>query len=339
MKTTQEIAADIGVCGACQLVGTPRSSYYQHYHKYQKRKDNTVARRSPRWALSQEERGEVLEVLHDPKFVDKAPHQAYATLLDEGRFLCSIRTMYRVLHDHDEVRERRNIARHPNYSKPELLATGPNQVWSWDITKLKTYQKWTQCYLYVILDVFSRYVVGWMIAYRESATLAEKLIRESCAKQTILPRQLTLHADRGSSMKSKTVAELMVDLGVMKSHSRPYVSDDNPFSEAQFKTLKYAPSFPGRFGTIIEARNFGNIFFNWYNAEHRHSGIALLTPESVHYGWAGQVVAQRNEVLTEAYRKHPERFTRGMPRAHACPQAVWINPPNTPLIVNGSATK
>jgi len=339
MVTTKEIAADIGVCGACQVVGTPRSSYYQHYHKYQKSKGNTAARRSPAWALSQEERTEVLEVLHHPKFIDKAPHQAYATLLDEGRFLCSIRTMYRVLHDNDEVRERRNIARHPNYSKPELLATGPNQVWSWDITKLRTYQKWTYFYLYVILDIFSRYVVGWMIAYREMATLAEKLIRESCSKQNILPGQLTIHADRGSSMKSKTVAELMADLGVMKSHSRPYVSDDNPFSEAQFKTLKYAPTFPGKFGSMVEARDLAGAFFDWYNTEHRHTGIALLTPESVHYGRAGQVVEQRNQVLAEAYHNHPERFKRGMPRAQACPEAVWINPPASSLIVPGPSTK
>jgi len=338
METTREMAVNLGVKQACNAVGTARSSYYRHHHHY-RRESPAVARKRPSWTLAPHERAEVLDVLHQPRFVDKAPHQVFATLLDEGRFLCSIRTMYRILHHHDEVRERRNIARRPNYQRPELLATGPNQVWSWDITKLKTYQKWTLFYLYVIMDVFSRYVVGWMVAYRESATLAEKLISETCLKQNIVPGQLTIHADRGSSMKSKTVAEMLADLGVLKTHSRPYVSNDNPFSEAQFKTMKYAPNFPDKFGTIVEARSFGNTFFPWYNKEHRHTGIALLTPETVHYGKADEVVRMRNEVLQKAFLKHPERFKNGKPRAKACPEAVWINPPSPTIVApNGAAT-
>jgi len=319
IETTKVIAADLGVKPACQAVGTARSSFYQRLRSYPK-KIKPAVRKSPVWALTTVERADVLETLHQPRFVDKAPHQVYATLLDEGKFLCSIRTMYCILHDHDEVRERRNVARRPNYQRPELLATAPNQVWSWDITKLKTYQKWTLFYLYVIMDVFSRYVVGWMVAYRESATLAEKLISETCRKQQILPGQLTIHADRGSSMTSKTVAELMADLGVLKTHSRPYVSNDNPFSEAQFKTMKYAPAFPDRFGTIVEARSFGNHFFRWYNTEHRHTGIALLTPETVHYGRTEEVVRMRNEVLQEAFLKHPERFKMENPGRKLVPR-------------------
>ena len=235
--------------------------------------------------------------------------------------------MYRLLAAEHEVHERRNQARHPHYTRPELLATGPNQVWSWDITKLLGPAKWTYFYLYVILDIFSRYVVGWMMAHHESTALAKKLIEQSCARQGILPGQLTLHADRGPSMKSKPVALLLSDLGVTKTHSRPYVSNDNPFSEAQFKTLKYRPEFPERFGSIQDARGFGHVFFPWYNTEHRHSGIGLLTPEDVHYGRAAHRVAARAAVLALAYAAHPERFVRGMPHPAPAPTAVWINPP------------
>jgi putative transposase len=277
--------------------------------------------------LSQAEQQRVLATLHEPRFVDVAPPQVYAQLLEEGRYLCSIRTMYRLLAANDEVRERRAVASHPVYSKPELLATRPNEVWSWDITKLKGPAKWTYYYLYVILDIFSRYVVGWMIARRESATLAKRLIAVSCRKQNIGAEQLTLHADRGSSMKSKIVAQLLADLGVTKTHSRPHVSNDNPFSESQFKTMKYRPEFPRRFGCLQDARAFACDFFPWYNGEHRHSGLALYTPSDVHYGRVEQVRQSRQTALDAAYRRHPNRFVRQPPQAAMPPQTVWINPP------------
>jgi putative transposase len=235
--------------------------------------------------------------------------------------------MYRILAEGGEVRERRSQARHAKYQAPELLATAPNQVWSWDITKLRGPMKWTYYYLYVILDIFSRYVVGWVIAYRESGTLAKRLIAETCEKQNVQPGQLTIHADRGSSMKSKTVAFLLADLGVTKSHSRPYVSDDNPYSESQFKTLKYRPDFPARFGSIQDARAFCREFFPWYNHEHRHSGIGLMTPAMVHYGKAEQISSQRQVVLASAFDAHPERFVRGAPTPPSLPKAAWINKP------------
>jgi putative transposase len=269
----------------------------------------------------------VLDILHTERFVDKAPTEIYATLLDEGTYHCSVRTMYRILAEAGEVRERRNQARHPKYKAPELLATAPNQVWSWDITKLRGPVKWSYYYLYVILDIFSRFVVGWMIAYRESAALAKRLIAETCEKENIQPGQLTVHSDRGSPMKSKTVAFLLADLGVTKSHSRPYVSDDNPYSESQFKTLKYRPDFPARFGSIQDARSFCRRFFPWYNQEHRHSGIGLMAPAMVHYGMAKQISSQRQVVLESAYGNHPERFVRGLPTPPSLPQAAWINKP------------
>jgi putative transposase len=284
-------------------------------------------RHTPARALAPGERATVLEHLHSERFQDKPPAQVYATLLDEGTYLCSIRTMYRLLEQNQEVRERRNQLTHPNYTKPELLATGPNQVWSWDITKLLGPVKWTYFYLYVILDIFSRYVVGWMVAPAESAALAKKLIDETCRKQDIAPDQLTLHADRGSSMRSKPVAFLLADLGVTKSHSRPHVSDDNPFSESQFKTLKYRPQFPNRFGSLQDARNFCQHFFPWYNSEHHHSGIGLLTPEMLHHGRAEEVIRHRQDILSQAYERNPERFVRVHPKPPDKPTAVWINPP------------
>lgn len=267
-------------------------------------------------------------MLHSERFVDQSPAEIYATLLDEGRYLCSVRTMYRILEAEDEVRERRNQARHPHYRKPELLAMEPNEVWSWDITKLLGPAKWTYFYLYVILDIFSRYVVGWMVAHRESAALASRLISDTCEKQEIGSEALILHADRGTSMSSKCVAMLLADLGVTKTHSRPHVSNDNPFSESQFKTLKYRPEFPRRFGCIEDARSFCRGFFDWYNTRHRHSGIGWLTPETVHYGQAKAATAARQEALDEAYRRHPERFLGGPPVAPTLPSAVWINPPD-----------
>ena len=251
----------------------------------------------------------MLEVLHEPRFADLAPSEVYATLLGEKRYLCSERTMYRVLAENAEVRERRNQLRHPAYTVPELLATRPNELWSWDITKLLGPAKWTYYYLYTILDVFSRYAVGWMVAYRESARLAERLIEETCRRQGILPGQLTIHADRGSSMTSKPVALLLADLGVTKTHSRPHVSNDNPFSEAQFKTLKYRPDFPERFGSIEHARVHCGDFFPWYNPKHHHAGLGYLTPYEVHYGLAEDVIAQR----PACPRRWPTLGTRTIP--------------------------
>ena len=275
MATVQAVGPRLGVAPTCAALGVSTASYYR---RCKPRPAAVASRPSPPRTLPAAERTAVLDILHAPRFVDLAPAQVYAGLLDAGRYVCSERTMYRILAAHQEVRERRDQLRHPSYAAPQLLATAPNQLWSWDITKLLGPAKWTYFYLYVILDVFSRYVVGWMVAHRESAPLAEKLIRNTCARQGIVPGQLTIHADRGSSMTSKPVALLLADLGVIKSHSRPYVSDDNPFSESQFKTLKYRPQFPDRFGSLVDARAFCQGFFPWYNTEHRHSGIGLLTP-------------------------------------------------------------
>jgi putative transposase len=266
--------------------------------------------------------------LHSFRFVDSSPAQIYATLLDEGRYLCSIRTFYRLLESRGELRERRNQLRHPNYQRPELLATAPNQVWSWDITKLRGPNKGSCYSLYVILDIFSRYVVGWLIAEGERKALAERLINETSAKYSIPPGQLTLHSDRGSCMTAQTVAQLLAELDIAKSHSRPYTSNDNPYSEAQFKTLKYCPHFPNRFASINDARAFCRSFFDWYNNEHKHSGIALLTPADVHFDRSQQVLEQRARTLDAAYRAHPERFNRP-PLPPSLPTAVWINPPDS----------
>jgi putative transposase len=327
MSLIQQHRKRLGTVSLCRALEVPRASFYRQ----QATKISTalsVTRRRPEHALSQLEQRTVLATLHEPRFVDLAPPQVYARLLEEGRYLCSIRTMYRLLAANHEVRERRAVASHPVYTKPELLATRPNEVWSWDITKLKGPVKWTYYYLYVILDIFSRYVVGWMIAERESSTLAKRLIVESCRKQQIVADQLTLHADRGSSMKSKVVAQLLADLGVTKTHSRPHVSNDNPFSESQFKTMKYRPEFPERFGCIQDARAFGCEFFPWYNGEHRHSGLALYTPADVHYGRIEWVRQSRQATLDAAYQRHPNRFVRQPPKAATPPHAVWINPPN-----------
>jgi putative transposase len=285
---------------------------------------------SPR-ALSQAEKATVRQVLDSPRFQDQAPREVYATLIDEGQYLCSVRTMYRILEESDQVRERRNLLRHPNYVRPELLAIQPNQLWSWDITKLLGPAKWTYYYLYTILDVFSRYAVGWLIAERESASLAEELIAATCLRQGIQPDQLTIHADRGSSMTSKPVALLMADLGVTKTHSRPHVSNDNPFSEAQFKTLKYRPDYPDCFGCLLDARRWAQTFFQWYNHDHHHCALGLLTPADVHFGRTRAVLAQRQQVLVAAYQKNPERFVKGQPTPPQLPQAVWINPPKPAL--------
>jgi putative transposase len=326
IKTVKEYAPVFGIAPTCRALDINRISVYRSIKK-DKYPPVKALRPTPKRALSKAERQKVLDTMHEDRFIDMAPHEIYATLLEEGKYLCSIRTMYRILAKNNEVRERRNQLRHPAYQKPELLATKPNEVWSWDITKLKGPVKWTYFYLYVIMDIFSRYVVGWMIAERELSELAKTLIKQTCVKQNIKEDQLTIHADRGSSMKSKPVALLLSDLGVTKTHSRPYVSNDNPFSESQFKTLKYRPEFPDRFGCLQDARTFCEAFFSWYNFKHHHTGIALLTPFSVHYGLADEVTKVRQETLDSAYLKHPERFVRKAPIAPVLPGAVWINPP------------
>ncbi len=310
---------------ACQALGVPRSSLYRL--RMEKSKAAVQEPAPPPRSLSPAEKVNIRQILNSEHFQDQAPREVYATLLDEGRYVCHWRTMYRILAEHDEVRERRNQLSHPNYHKPELLATGPNQVWSWDITKLLGPVKWTYYYLYVILDIFSRYVVGWMVAEREAAALARELVDQSCRRQGIQAEQLTLYADRGSPMMAKSLAMLLADLGVTKSHSRPHVSDDNPYSESQFKTLKYRPDYPERFGCAADARSWSRSFFGWYNHEHHHSALGLLTPADVHFGRAEQVREQRQQVLQMAYEAHPERFVKGLPQPPQLSGAVWINPP------------
>jgi len=326
MAAALDLAATVGMTLAADAFGVPRASLYR-VRQPQPAAAPPAPRPAPPRALTAAERQAVLDVLHNERFVDLAPKAVYATLLDEQVYLCSWRTMYRVLETAAEVKERRNQRRHPAYTKPELLATGPNQVWSWDITKLRGPVKWTYYYLYVILDIFSRYVVGWMVAESESGTLAERLIEATCEKQGIASGQLTIHADRGTSMTSKSVALLMADLGVTRTHSRPHVSDDNPYSEAQFKTLKYHPSFPGRFGSVQDARAFCQGFFPWYNTDHHHDALGLLTPEAVHYGRVEAILEQRRAILAAAYAAHPERFVRKPPEPLAPPTAAWINQP------------
>jgi len=328
MTSVKEHGPQIGIAPVCRALAVPRASVYRSWAREQTLL-SPVPRPTPPRALSHDERQQVLDALHSERFMDQPPHEVYATWLDEGLYVCSVRTMYRILHATGEVRERRNQAEHPAYAKPELLATRPNELWSWDITKLLGPAKWTYFYLYVILDVFSRYVVGWMVAHQETAALANRLIHETCQNQEIVPAQLTLHADRGSSMKSNCVALLLSDLGVTKTHSRPHVSNDNPFSESQFKTMKYRPEFPKRFGSLQDARAFCGEFFRWYNNDHHHSGIGLLTPETVHCGRAQHVIEARQRVLDTAHLRHPDRFVHKAPVAPALPEAVWINPPET----------
>jgi putative transposase len=328
MQAVTALSAVVGITAACDALGVARAAFYRQ-RPAPRLVDGPCApaRPSPARALTADERAAVLATLHAERFRDRSPAAVQATLLDEGRYLCSTRTMYRVLAQQGESRERRDHLVHPTYHKPELLATVPNQLWSWDITKLLGPAKWTYFYLYVILDVFSRYVVGWMIAHREGAELAEAFIAETILKHGIPPGRLTLHADRGRVMRSKPVAFLLADLGVTKTHSRPYVSDDNPYSESQFRTMKYRPEFPDRFGAIEDARAFGHVFFPWYNDDHRHSGLGLLTPAVVHFGDAPLVLARRQTVLDAAYAAHPERFVRRPPVPLPLPSAVWINKP------------
>jgi putative transposase len=331
-----ELVPLVGVRAACQAVGRPRGSHYRRRRSIPPTPTpERVASPQPQ-ALSQVERKEVLRVLHDPDHVDEAPATVYAKLLDQGVYLASTSTMYRILRAEGEVRERRRQATHPPAAKPELVAARPNAVWSWDITKLAGPAKWTWFYLYVIIDIYSRYVPGWMLARAERARLAERLLADTIAKQHVGRDQLTIHADRGTSMASRPVAFLLADLGVTKSHSRPHTSNDNPYSESQFKTLKHRPEFPDRFGCLEDAHAFCTRFFGWYNAEHRHSGIGFHTPADVHYGRAELVQAQRATVLDAAYAAHPERFVRKPPTPPRLPTAAWINKPEeaTPGTMN-----
>ena len=315
------------IAAACAALGLSRASLHRR-ELAQTAAAPARARPKPLRALTDAEQQHILEMLRGPRFVDLAPAEIYACLLDEGVYLCSIRTMYRILAEHGEVRERRRQLRHPAYQKPELLATGPNQVWSWDITKLMGPVKWTYFYLYVILDIFSRRVVGWHIADAETAALFQPLFNDAVEKHGVEPGQLTLHADRGGPMKAKATALLLADLGVTKSHSRPYTSNDNPFSESCFKTLKYQPQFPKRFGCIEDAKMFGRHFFDWYNRDHHHAGIGLMTPDQVHYGQAEEVYDARQKILDRAFEANPERFVKMPPKPPRKPIAAWINPPS-----------
>jgi putative transposase len=324
MNAVHELVPIVGILAACAALEIPRATFYR-------RRSTTATcaakRPAPARALSGEERQAILDVANSERFVDTAPAEIVATLIDEKKYLGSVRTFYRVLAAAGEVRERRDQLRHPEYKKPELLATAPNQVWSWDITKLMGPEKWKYFYLYVLIDIFSRYVVGWLLAEQENATHAKRLIGETCKKEGIEEGQLTIHGDRGAPMTSKTLAQLMADLTITKSHSRPRVSDDNPFSESQFKTMKYQPDYPDRFCGLEDARVRSRAFFDWYNNEHRHSGIAFLTPGDVHCGRSTEVIAARQETLDAAFALHPERFVRRAPSAALLPPTVWINPP------------
>lgn len=327
IEAFETLRSGLAVSVACQALGVPRAAIYRARRRQRGIVRAAVCRPRPPLALSPSERERLLAVLNSERFVDMAPAAIYATLLEEGQYLASVRTMYRVLAEAGESSERRRQRVHPVYEKPELLATRAGQVWSWDITKLKGPVRWSVYHLYVILDIFSRYVVGWMVALRETAELAEQLIADTIAKQQITPGTLTLHADRGSSMRSKPVAALLIDLEVARTHSRPHVSDDNPYSESQFKTLKYRPEFPGRFGSLEDARAHCRRFFHWYNHEHRHSGIALMTPHAVHYGSAETLQMQRAQTLQRAFAEQPLRFKGRTPQPPQLPQAAWINPP------------
>ena len=327
IEAFETLRSGLAVSVACQALGVPRASIYRARHRRRVVARRLAPRPRPPLSLSEAERERLLAVLNSERFADMAPASIYATLLDEGQYLASVRTMYRLLTEHGLSLERRCQRVHPAYAKPELLAQAPRQVWSWDITKLKGPVRWSVYHLYVILDIFSRYVVGWMVALREAAELAEQLIAETIAKQQIAPATLTLHADRGTSMRSKPVAALLVDLDVARTHSRPHVSDDNPYSESQFKTLQYRPEFPKRFGSLEDARAHCQRFFHWYNHEHRHSGIGLMTPHAVHHGTAEALQAQRAQTLQLAYAAQPSRFKGRAPQPPALPTAAWINPP------------
>ena len=332
MNAVLQLAPTVGIESACDVLGVSRATFYRRHPLLGPELLPTpfpalIVQPTSYRALKPDERQIVLDIMNSQRFRDCSPAQIHAALMDEGQHFCSVRTMYRLLKKDGATRERRDQLIHPAYQKPELLATAPNQLWSWDITKLRGPAKWTYFYLYVILDVFSRYVVGWMIAMRETAELAQKLVTETCRKQGIVPGQVGLHMDRGAPMRSKDFALLLAELGVTKTHSRPYTSNDNPYSESHFKTMKYRPEFPDRFGSIQDSRAHCHIFFPWYNEVHRHSGIAMMTPAMVHYGQAPLVRQNRQVILDAAYSAHPERFVNHPPKAQELQKEVWINKP------------
>jgi putative transposase len=332
MDAVAALLPDRGLMGAaCEALGLSRASFHRRRTAGRRPPRACRQRPKPARALAANERQGVLDLLRDPRFLDQAPAEVYAELLDQGLYHCSIRTMYRILHENGEVKERRRQLRHPTYTKPELIAEGPNKVWSWDITKLMGPAKWAYFYLYVIIDIFSRRVVAWHVADAETAALFKPLFEDAAAKHGVVPGQLTLHADRGASMKAKATALLLADLGVTKSHSRPHTSNDNPFSESLFKTCKYQPQFPQRFGSIQDAKAFCRRFFDWYNRDHHHLGIGLMTPNQVHYGQADEVYAQRQRTLDKAFEANPNRFVKKPPKPPQKPTAVWINPPKMKL--------
>jgi putative transposase len=320
-----ELEASIGGRRTCRALGLSRAT--QHRRRNPQPPKPRRPREAPEWTLSLAERQAFLDLAHSPRFVDNTATEIFFHLLDDNVYLCSRRTMYRILAEHSEIRERRDLLRHPKYERPELMATGPNQLWSWDITYLRGPARGVYFYLYVVLDVFSRNVVGWMLAHRESEELARELLARAFRIEGILAGTLVLHADRGPAMKAKSVADMLERLGVAKSHSRPSVSDDNPYSESQFKTLKYRPDFPGRFGSFEDALTFCRGFFPWYCNDHYHSGICWLHPADVHSGRHQQILLARHAVLSAAYDAHPDRFPNGRPRLLTLPGTVWINPP------------
>jgi putative transposase len=329
-----ELAEATSTKQACEVLGKPRATHYRRLRPPQPRP--SAPRRAPANKLTEAERQRVLRLLRSAEYCDLAPAQVWARLLDDGVYLCSISTMYRLLAAAGETRERRRQRTHPARKKPELLATAPNQVYSWDITKLQGPERGVYYELFVVIDIYSRYVVGWMVAPAETGELAESFIAEVLARQGIRRDQLTLHADRGTSMTSKPVAQLLVDLGVARSHSRPHVSNDNPYSEANFKTLKYCPAFPGRFGSIQDARRFCQAFFEHYNHVHRHAGIGLHTPASVHYATAGEIRAQRAQTLNAAYAANPARFGHRRPQPPKLPTVAWINDPSREALIKNA---
>jgi putative transposase len=321
----ETLTGHVGVKMACEVLGLPRSSRYAA-RRPRVPQEHAPTPPPPR-ALRAEEKGQVRDTLNSERFADQAPREVYATLLDEGRYMCSVPTLYRILLENQEVQERRNQLRHPAYAKPELVVTGPNQVWTWDITKLLGPAIGVYFCLYVLLDLFSRFGVGWLVAERESVVFAEQLIAEACVRQQIARDQLRLHSDRGAPMTAKPLIQLLADLGITQSLARPRTPDDNPFSEAQFKTLKYPPTFPDRFGSALDARTWGQQLFHWYNYEHHHTALGLMTPAAVHTGQAAQLHQLRQIVLAQAYAAHPERFVKGLPQPPALPSTVWLNPP------------